>query len=160
MKYHREFTLSSCHFNGADIYKTWNEIKQPHREDPDALKNAFRTVLTGIHGHNFKIVVDVENDFDPRDDYLVDDIEIESVVMQWHNTNLSLHPDFENKKLRATTENMAHLLVRKLAHQLTKHENLAAPGSMVCVVVHETADIYAEAAIGLEYYVHQNGYAT
>jgi 6-pyruvoyl-tetrahydropterin synthase len=150
MLYHREFTISSCHFNGSEVYRAYRELRDPVTLDDGAspivkiirLQMIASQVMAGTHGHNFKIGVEIDDHFEPINDYLVDDVLIESIVMRWHNTNLSVHPDF--KGLRATTENMAYLLSRKIMQLLRNR----APsdefiGPTITVRVYETDQIYA-----------------
>lgn len=108
-------------------------------------KHWFYDLLKDIHGHNFRIDVEirthfVENEFNPSKAWLVDDEKLMNIVMAWDNMNVSMHPDFLDKKLRATTENMAIVLLLKLreAQIYTQKVNIR-------VRVHETDDIYAEA---------------
>ena len=156
MIYHREFMISSCHFNGADIYRAYRELTEPSIQVDELrlirLQMLAFQVLVGTHGHNFKIVVEIEDHFEPQNDYLVDDVLIEALVMQWDNTNLSVHKDF--KGLRATTENVAHLLSRKI--MLLLWPSVKARGDIdefvgptITVTVHETDQIYARAMIDM-----------
>lgn len=148
--YHREFILSSCRFNGQDVYEKWNLIREPHSA-PERLNLLLLVggVLSNIHGHNFRIVVEIDDYFVPSRSYLIDDVVIEKMVMKWNNTNLSVHPDFRG--LRATTENMTHILSRKVARLLMNAEgfelNTDMIGPTVIVTVHETDQIYATDSI-------------
>lgn len=156
MLYHREFIISACHFNGAEIYDAYRKLCETHSGTQEfaaarVLMLASK-VLEGIHGHNFKITVEIENFFVPKMDYVVDDVVIANVVNQWDNTNLSVHPDFRG--IRATTENMAHLLMKKVCKLLVPDVDQGQSddgfiGPTITVVVHETDQIFAAASIDL-----------
>jgi 6-pyruvoyl-tetrahydropterin synthase len=110
MRYKRTFILQACHFNGLGEYELyWNSAELTHAE--------CLVLLKGTHGHNFKIEIEVTKAFDQgamrtSDGWLIDDIALEAFVREWDNTNLSVHKDFAC--IRATTENMAIILHRKL----------------------------------------------
>lgn len=152
MIYHREFTISSCHFNGSAVYKAYRDLRTADQDEMPAELKMIRMqmliaqVLVGTHGHNFKIAVEIDDHFEPINDFMVDDAMIESVVMQWDNTNLSVHDDF--KGLRATTENMAYFLSRKIMRMLpARHEMDDFIGPTVIVTVHETDQIFARSML-------------
>ena len=94
--------------------------------------------LQRTHGHNFEVVVSVEGAQIDESGYLVDDERITSAVMAWDNCNLSVHPDFFGRGLRATTENMVRLLIEKL-------RPLASAGE---VQVYERPEIMAKESWG------------
>lgn len=139
MRYSHTFLVQAAHFNGQKSY----DLLQSMREGSNLTVQAMKELLRDVHGHNFQIEVTVESEvFDPEQAFVLDDIEMQKIVMEWNNTNLSVHPDFmdaqnegETKGIRATTENMAALLSNKIA-------NLLEEGS-VEVIVHETDEIYA-----------------
>lgn len=159
MIYHREFTISACHFNGAEVYRAYREMLKIDQDEAMSLDlKIIRTqllasqALTGTHGHNFKIIVEIEDLFEPVNDYLVDDVLIEGLVMQWDNTNLSVHQDF--KGLRATTENMAHMLSRKIMLLLwpaikARGDISDFIGPTITITVHETDQIYARVGVDM-----------
>lgn len=141
MLYQRTFRFSASHFNS---YKSYQRVWGMRPGDAIIMDDAF-ALLADIHGHNFKVVVDIEHDprllergkQDPDRDWLIDDVELERVVMEWSNTNLSMHPDFFNQKIRATTERMAEILYAKL-------NNGRFDADIALVTVYETDDIYAQ----------------
>lgn len=122
MKYQREFVLQACHFNGAFAYECYRAaLSAATVGDCKRAYDHLRNCLPSIHGHNFLVKIltigSPENmNSGPEKwgqaSFLIDDEELETLVMEWNNTNLSVHKDFENT--RATTENMARLLVKKL----------------------------------------------
>lgn len=156
MIYHREFTISSCHFNGPEIYRAYRELRN-NDDFPNELKIVriqmlAERVLVGSHGHNFKIVVEIDDHFEPINDYVVDDVAIETIVMRWHNTNLSVHPDF--KGLRATTETMTYLLSRKIMKMLwpaikARGDIADFIGPTISITVHETDQIFASLVVDM-----------
>jgi len=137
MKYVRTFTLQSAHLNSAHAYQIlWDAA------DNKGGRVAAADVLDAMlacHGHNFKIVVELAGVKPINVPWLVDDVRLTSIVMSWDNVNLSVHPDFLNFRLRATTENMAAVLIDKL------RDALGNAALVKSVTVHETADIYAVA---------------
>lgn len=135
MQYERTFRLSAAHFNSGRSYQTaWKlaSLESVHLTQEDLLR-----AFLDIHGHNFKIVVMVCTDVLQYDGWLIDDVALAKHVMRWDGINLSMHPDFFNDKLRATTELMAHKLYQQLNH--------AFPDKISFVRVFETDDIFAEA---------------
>lgn len=132
-KYHRTFELQSAHFNGEHAYAIFNQ----HRESQAPMEwYDYMTLLKDCHGHNFKIVVEVLGNHEEKDAWLIDDVKMTKVVMEWDNINLSVHEDF--KDIRATTENMATVLLDKLRD--------AFPGKKITTVtVHENNLIHATA---------------
>lgn len=112
MIYEREWTLHIAHFNGREQYDQFNEACRTHDFDV-ALE-----VMHNTHGHNAIVSVTFHGLVDDESPYVVRDEDVDAIVMQWHNRNLSLHPDFTDHRLRATAENMARLLARKLIDHL------------------------------------------
>lgn len=131
MRYKRRFKLQAAHFNSDWSYK---RVWATAITAADA-----RQLLTHIHGHNFTIDVVLDGSFGVGRPaaWLVDDVELSNVVMEWDNTNLSMHVDFLDDKVRATTENMARILFGKL---LIKFGPIAKS-----VTVYETDQICATA---------------
>jgi 6-pyruvoyl-tetrahydropterin synthase len=89
----------------------------------------------GMHGHTFYVTVDVLRAEVNADGFVVDDVQLEALVMEWHRVNLSAHPDFLLDRIRATTESMASILAHKIHDRLKVRTR---------VRVQETADISAE----------------
>lgn len=110
MRYTRTYRIQAAHFNSQTPYDVvWGLA--PHIEM--VTKADLLTCARDVHGHNFKIVLVLEGECGD-DDWLVDDVSLEAVVMEWENTNLSMHRDFVDQRYRATTERMAEVLLRKL----------------------------------------------
>lgn len=136
MQYHRTFTISAAHFNSEQEYEAFYRVMRA-RLDPTLLRyEDVCRCIENVHGHNFVIDIDVKGTPEGRR-WLVDDADLVEIVRDWDNTNLSLHPDFTTPQLRATTENMAKLLRRKLE---ARFHNLAR---LFMVTVHETDGIWA-----------------
>jgi 6-pyruvoyl-tetrahydropterin synthase len=140
MRYHREFEFSAAHFNSERAYEiAWNcNLLSADRESPSPEDTWF--VLADIHGHNFRIEVDVVAELESHQTtpWVIDDEALATIVMRWAGCNLSTHPDFYKEKTRATTENMANILLERLVS--------AFPDVTVTEVkVWETRDIYAVA---------------
>lgn len=135
MRYQRTFRLQASHFNDQWSYEqVWNLPPANRGAVVDLRITELVRLLSSVHGHNFKIVVTLDGVL-AEQDWLIDDRELALVVMGWDNTNLSMHPDFFDNKLRATTENMARVLLEKLTGpfgELVKN-----------VTVYETDDIFA-----------------
>lgn len=126
MEYVREYHLQSCHFNDEAQYQViYNE---PASE--------WHKVLPHIHGHNFRVVVEVYRILGDKD-WIISDVDLEAVVMEWNNCNLSVHNDFYRHRFRATTERMAELLHAKLERRFVDCN--------FRVTIHETPFIYATA---------------
>lgn len=95
-------------------------------------------MLSCIHGHNFRIEIEIHAPIYERNaDWVVDDAELQRIVAEWDGKNLSVHPDFLTPRIRATTENMADILLNKLINKV-KGSKLA-----FTVTVHETDEISA-----------------
>lgn len=109
MRYERKFMIQAAHFNNEQAYKHYYSALI----QPENAVELLKTVLNNIHGHNFFITVEVSGTFGKLP-WLIDDISLTDVVMDWDNQNLSAHRDFLKDKLRATTENMASVLWGKL----------------------------------------------
>lgn len=124
MEYHREFNLQIAHFNNARAYELYENIAR-EGESPFRSVTLMRELLKLIHGHNLKIVVELEGYTYKEikgDDwigvgFLVDDAELEKIVMEWDNTNLSVLPEFFGKGKRATTEEIADTLCSKIFYK-------------------------------------------
>lgn len=137
MQYIRTFRFSASHFTSEGTYHlVWGWNDRPPG-DNYCRQDAVLLALADIHGHNFKIEVHVNG---PRGEqgWVIDDVELEQIVMEWANTNLSVHPDFLTKKIRATTENMAGALYMKL-----NNGRFGDGIEINTVVVHENEDIFA-----------------
>ncbi len=135
MIYSRTFHIQSAHFNGRKSYETYWKLVDGN----DDLKSQdLIEAFADIHGHNYKIVIEVTGTLDEAGEgWLIDDMLLEQLVKQWDNINLSTHIDFTQFKQRATTENMAMILLHKCYTEFLDHKFL--------VRVYENADIYAQA---------------
>lgn len=136
MKYQRTFEIHAAHFNRDLPYKhIWGMSNSDTLSKPTMLG-----LLCDIHGHNFKIDIELfSTNFIPKIGWLVDDEELARVVNEWHGQNLSVHPDFLDQKIRATTENMAAVLFNKLATRFGNTWNSMG----VTITVHETDGVSA-----------------
>lgn len=136
MEYKRTFRFSAAHFNELWCYQTVWELDMCTPDRAGLLR-----LLSEVHGHNFFVVVTVVGMMDIDEaqvsDWLIDDLALEKVVMEWANINLSVHPDFMSIRARATTERMAAILLRKLRAKFSRHVHVRG------VEVWETDDIVA-----------------
>lgn len=114
MIYERTFWLQAAHFNSQLSYDcVWALAKEPGTKG--LRRDEALSLCRDVHGHNFRITVMLEGDpVKGKSPWLVDDVQLAQVVMEWDNTNISLHPDFMGPRWRATTELMAHVLYAKL----------------------------------------------
>lgn len=138
MNYQRKMLLQSSHFNGAEQYvllATARDAAAPMQARLDAALSCLRD----SHGHNFEVEVDVTVARLDGQRFVVEDEKLSELIARWNNTNLSVHPDFAGG--RATTEEMAVALARKVGVELLAH----ASGPVVRVTVRETPDIAASA---------------
>jgi 6-pyruvoyl-tetrahydropterin synthase len=135
MIYERTFRFSAAHFNSLMAYQIAWKIANKIEVSPEQQFIA----LHHIHGHNFRVVVTLSGEMGETP-WLVDDVALEKKVMEWNGHNVSLHPDFLDMQQRATTENMARELVRKINGILPEGVHVRQ------VVVYETDDIFARAS--------------
>ncbi len=138
MKYRKTVEFFAAHFNET-AYEKWKVIQDPRclRESPEHIVTVMTELLLDIHGHNFKAEVEIVGyTGDDYSGYLISDEDIEATVKEWHGINLSVHPDFEG--IRATTENMATMLAKKLWPKIK-----STGYQSVNVTIHESDDISA-----------------
>jgi len=141
VEYNRAFTIQSCHFNDERTYDAHDKAMAA------AVTGDYFNGFTGLcdvlrdsHGHNFEISISARaNELLTSEcerggqSWVVDDEVLRDMVAMWDNTNLSVHKDFEG--VRATTENMARILRRKLRE--------AFPDVQFAVRVRENFDVEA-----------------
>lgn len=141
MKYKRDIYLQSCHFNGLQEYEDYEKALNDHNLGNYASSSQlFKQCLLGTHGHNFKVSIEANGPMSKQIDkwggcFLIDDIELVELVLQWNNKNVSVLPEFFDMGLRATTENMAKVLLHKL--------ELQYPNVCFCVSIWENPTIVA-----------------
>lgn len=120
MEYRRSFIIQSSHFNDNPIHDLYDAaLRDRAAGEHEQAGTKLLTVMKESHGHNFKVDIRATSTVlrDSECDrgagtLVVRDETLESVVREWDNTNISMHPDF--KGIRATTELMAEVLVQKL----------------------------------------------
>ena len=135
--YKRTFHLSISHFNDQKCYDIlWGAL------DHSAYDLDWIYMLQNTHGHNLKVEIAISGDVPTAagQDYVVSDEDLERVIMSYNNTNLSVHVDFTESRIRATTENIARLLLDKVSQM---SDNISA----VQVSVHENDDVVATASM-------------
>lgn len=143
--YKRWFRVQASHFNGAGTYDTWAWAKAHAMQGAyEAAYEDAVSVLRDSHGHNFGVYVEAESvgldEGSVGGAFVLDDEALEAVVMEWNNTNLSVHSDFEAWGNRVSTELMAQVLAEKV---LTRFPRVCR-----CTVrVSETPDIEAECTV-------------
>lgn len=157
MIYTRTFVIQAAHFNDAAYNLRARALG--HAEDADKLlshnvanlelKQAivlWQMVAEESHGHNFKIVVTVSGEpVSKRENWIIDDVRLAKMVLEWDNKNLSMLPEFAERDLRATTENMAHVLAQRIKRLLRVDDNEGTDPPQIEVQVHETDLICATA---------------
>src|SRR6266700_387601 len=110
--YDRTYVLQSCHMNGGDVYKNYAlSLQAAERGDWEVAYKHLAQVLPQMHGHNFRIRIQALAVVD-ENGYVIDDQLLETSIMKrWDNVNLSTLPEFAPSGVRATTENMARILL-------------------------------------------------
>ncbi len=135
MQYDRTFKFSASHYGPWHHAMVWKAIQEDHMSAKDLM-----LLMSKLHGHNWKVRVSFEYEQSESDTvYGVWDEDIEAVVMEWNNCNLSMHPDFFQQKWISSTEVTAETLANKLL------KGFPANAPSVTVVMHETDDIFVTA---------------
>jgi 6-pyruvoyl-tetrahydropterin synthase len=132
LNYRTTFKFSAAHFNSRKTYETYWALVNGQRPNDDELKAAF----LDSHGHNFKVEIDATGEQD-EEGWIIDDVAMAKMIKPYDGINLSVLPEFVEKKERSTTENLATHIKRKLHDQW--------PDVHFVVRVWETDDIYAMA---------------
>lgn len=137
--YHRTFHLQSSHFNSRKSYETVWEIVDcfDKRKDLHVPTDEILAAFKDIHGHNFKVQVNVVGEKLDNEGFLVDDVQLARIVMAYDNCNLSMLPGFLLHKRRASTELLADFILNDLRDVFG--------GAIAMVRVYENDDIYAQA---------------
>lgn len=149
MKYRQQYTIQACHFNGSDEYAAYHDYldllaipeglgESNIKSASDALRAArlIEGCARNSHGHNFVIEIEAVGAVPPEVGFVIDEWALRDVVMEWNDTNLSMHPDFKTR--RASTENMADIMAEKVL-------GIAGPNvRRVTVKVWERPEICAE----------------
>lgn len=116
MIYRRTFLLESCHFNDQAQYNDLAAADKARDKCNFALEaTLLRGLLFPIHGHNFKVHVEIgesdnESFLSGTRDWIVDDVLLEATVNVFNRCNLSMHELFRDSKHRATTERLAEAI--------------------------------------------------
>jgi 6-pyruvoyl-tetrahydropterin synthase len=134
MNYYRTFHISASHFNSRKAYETYWALRDSDGVLVLPTKGDLLLAFQEIHGHNFKIEVHAAGQLN-REGWVVSDLDVEKIVMQWNNKNLSTLPEFTDGRIRATTENMVVMLTEKLKD---KFDDISWS-----VKIHETPDVSA-----------------
>lgn len=144
-EYIRNFVLQASHFNNAEVYEVYSEAFAA--KEKGLLGEAFikmQEVLTKTHGHNFEVKVKVlAQDFKitKGTPYFIKDEDLSELIGGFDNTCLSILPEFLNRGVRATTEEMCVVFKEKVETLVST----TVPG-IVCAVevsVRETSLILA-----------------
>lgn len=146
MKYSRTIEFFSSHFNES-AYPKYNELTHTLDMGGEVMIHQLNELLKDIHGHNFKATITVsdepiiieDSDAFTYSGYLIADEDIVKMINEWSGINLSVHDDFLAQNIRATTENMARVL-------LYKTQKYLQCSATVTVVIHEAEGISAEAS--------------
>jgi len=131
----RRATFSASHYY-------WNEAWSPEKNEQVFGRCARRNG----HGHNYTLEVTVAGDADPVTGFVVDlkwlkDVIENEVLVEFDHRHLNLEvPEFAEKKLIPTTENIAIAAWNRLESAVSK------PGGarLSRVRVYETPEIFAE----------------
>ncbi|HEY2470214.1 MAG TPA: 6-carboxytetrahydropterin synthase [Terracidiphilus sp.] len=131
----RRATFSASHFYWNDA---WPKEKNEQVFGKCARRNG--------HGHNYTLEVTVAGDPDPVTGFVVDlkwlkDVIEQEVLAAYDHRHLNLEvPEFAEKKLVPTTENIAISVWRRLESAV----NRAKEARLTRVRVYETPEIFAE----------------
>lgn len=117
--YDRTFILQACHMNGGPIYDHYglSLILAASGKWEEAYKYLSK-VVPEVHGHNFRVRVAAKGTIG-AEGYVIDDPLLEGILKRWDNVNLSTLEEFGPAGVRATTENMAKLLLGKISSKFT-----------------------------------------
>lgn len=132
LTYKKEMVIQAAHFNSGATYNNYHEAMRTKNF------NLLRNVLMDQHGHNFKVLIEVENMLDTDTLFVVDDEKLAEIVNEWNNTNLTLHSDFESE-LNSNKRISLELMVVKLQQKLQSKMNL----TRVKITIYETDTISA-----------------
>jgi 6-pyruvoyl-tetrahydropterin synthase len=117
--YDRTFILQACHMNGGDVYAQYSASMVAEKTgDWEQAYKHLKNVLPQIHGHNFKVRISANGKVG-KEGYVIDDPLMEGILKKWDNINLSTLPEFGPAGVRATTENMAHIILDKMWKQFS-----------------------------------------
>lgn len=142
--YSHTFHIQAAHFNDEAYRLRQDALRAESEERFRDASISWRCVCRETHGHNFAIAITVKGvPISPRENWIIDDARLADMVMQWDNKNLSMLPEFEERDLRATTENMAQILAQRIKRMLRVDDTAGTDAPMVTVQVTETRDIYA-----------------
>lgn len=152
MIYDRTFRFSASHYGPAH-----HALARACELEGSMTWDAFKSYNAMLHGHNFKVQVLFGYDEHRPDEsvvpgttrrdaaalpiYGVWDQDIERVVMQWANCNISMHPDFYKAQWTSSTEAIAEVLAAKLFKTFPEDVRWLE------VTVHETEDISVMARV-------------
>ena len=131
----RRATFSASHFY-------WNEAWSPEKNEQVFGRCARRNG----HGHNYTLEVTVSGETDPVTGFVVDlkwlkDVIEKEVLSAYDHRHLNLEvPEFAEKKLIPTTENIAISAWKRLEPVVSK----AGGARLSKVRVYETPEIFAE----------------
>jgi 6-pyruvoyltetrahydropterin/6-carboxytetrahydropterin synthase len=131
----RRATFSASHYY-------WNEAWSPEKNEQVFGRCARRNG----HGHNYTLEVTVAGEADPVTGFVVDlkwlkDVIENEVLVEFDHRHLNLEvPEFAEKKLIPTTENIAIAAWNRLESAVSK----AGGARLSRVRVYETPEIFAE----------------
>lgn len=147
ISYERLFIIQAAHFNDVAYQVRERALRAWEIADWLSVRELWKEVCLETHGHNFEIKVSITGQpRSLRESWIVDDAELAKIVMAWDNKNLSMLPEFAERDLRATTENMAVLLQSRIERLLVEDKLfLGQEPPVVLVQVRETRDIAAMA---------------
>jgi 6-pyruvoyl-tetrahydropterin synthase len=143
ISYTRTFAIEAAHFNGQKAYDTYYRL----RETADVSNEEVLDLIKDVHGHNFRIVVEItlkDCDYLDQSGFAIDDEKLEQIIRRYDRINISVHDDFTTTGDRATTEHIAHNYANLIFNKCDRDR---LRFSSVTVRVHETNDIFATAVV-------------
>jgi 6-pyruvoyl-tetrahydropterin synthase len=134
--YAKELVLHSVHFNGSRTYDNWRNAQMEYENRQyQSAADLLREVLADVHGHRFIITIKAWAELGDGD-WAIDDVLMTKLVMEWEHKTLSILPEFDDNRIRSTTEQIARVLHAKLAKNF--------PDALYFeITVQETGDVYA-----------------
>jgi len=156
VQYKRTHEFQAAHFNEGNYLRFEgitgiDKVNVEKRHEwiyyPDPIECQILDLISLVqdsHGHNFKAEVELMGEVDDSySSYILADEVIISVINEWAGINLSVHPDFLVTGVRATTENMAQKLCKKIFDKVEGRKSVT--NIVVNVTIHESDDISSTA---------------
>jgi 6-pyruvoyl-tetrahydropterin synthase len=114
-RYHRIVNFCASHFNGELEYKM---LKQAVADG--TMQRDWPQIFLGVHGHDFKAEITVDGPLNVHG-FVIADEDIDEVIVEFKDVNVSLIERFASNNLRATTELIAVAICREILDRLGPH---------------------------------------